>query len=106
MEPIVTGTDRSTTPSTLPKSYLSGTLNRELSGGAGGGAATSATSVVTLAATLDFPAQPTHAASAASAQNAGDCRREAECLSRGLMRESSGLTVGSVSAPCHWDSYS
>lgn len=74
IDPIVEGTDRSTTPSTPEKSYLSGTLNRERAAGAGGGAATSAMSLVTLGGALDLPAHAVpavHAANVARAQILG-----------------------------------
>jgi hypothetical protein len=76
IEPIVVGTDRSTTRSTLTKSYLSGTLNRELGAGDGGGAAMSATSVATLAAAVDLPAHAVHAATATMAHGARQQRRD------------------------------
>jgi hypothetical protein len=86
IEPIVVGTDRSTTRRMPAKSYLSGTLNRDRGGGAGGGAATSAISLATLAAAVDLPAHPVHKATLATAQSAGVRVRDKGYRSCELMR--------------------
>src|SRR5262245_47409121 len=103
---MVSGTDRSTMRRMAPKSYFSGTLNRERGGGDGGGAAISATSVAMLAAAVDLLAHAEHAARAASAGSAHVVRIRGPnrwSQARELMGRSFGMALQSVSASCYGD---
>src|SRR5579885_1008861 len=89
MAPMVTGTDRSTTASTPPKSYLSGTLKRDRGDGAGGAAGRSAAPLGTSrGVAAAFRAHDVVATPFAPSSVQAQTRRSV--LTRGLMRTKLG----------------